>query len=276
MNQPITALNSTALPEAILTQQDVIVKLLVEKYKADVNIADPLGKTPLHVAASTFNDEMVEYLISQGAHINALTSGKETPVMKACMAGCHSIVKTLLFQYKCDITPKNTQGKSILDLLLIYMGKDTQSQYVQELRKLHPAVKFEELISYNKCTSDMLSCLRSLKDVSCLGDAGREVLRKLQNIRKEHDEQKTSEPRCSKRISLQLQNTNSTLLDDENDERPATPDNTTTYLELNKSIECHSLLSLESHKLSKSSQKTSFKNYFSTKLPTRIKQYTYC
>ena len=49
------------------------VKYLVEEHGADVNLADSWGYTPLHYAASRGDNEMILYLMSEGADISAIT-----------------------------------------------------------------------------------------------------------------------------------------------------------------------------------------------------------
>jgi ankyrin repeat protein len=49
------------------------VKYLVEEKGADVNLPDGWGYTPLHYAASRGDNAMIEYLVSKGANIKAVT-----------------------------------------------------------------------------------------------------------------------------------------------------------------------------------------------------------
>jgi len=79
------------------------------------------GRTSLHLAASCGNREIVEFLINNGANINAQTSvyyylwvflrvffkGGETPAMKACYFGQEEVMNDLIFRYRCDLTIAN-------------------------------------------------------------------------------------------------------------------------------------------------------------------------
>jgi ankyrin repeat protein len=49
------------------------VEYLVEEHGADVNLRDSWGYTPLHYAASRGDNEMIEYLVAQGADVRAIT-----------------------------------------------------------------------------------------------------------------------------------------------------------------------------------------------------------
>ncbi len=56
------------------------VKYLVEELHADVNAADHNGNTALHNAASRGDNEMIEYLVSQGADVRAVNRSGQTTV----------------------------------------------------------------------------------------------------------------------------------------------------------------------------------------------------
>ena len=49
------------------------VKYLVEERGADINLPDSWGYTPLHYAAVRGGDELIEYLVSKGADVKALS-----------------------------------------------------------------------------------------------------------------------------------------------------------------------------------------------------------
>ena len=49
------------------------VTYLVEEHGADVNLTDSWGYRPLHYAASRGDNELIEYLLSQGADVTAIT-----------------------------------------------------------------------------------------------------------------------------------------------------------------------------------------------------------
>ena len=57
----------TALMEAVYVGRWAIIKLLVEKYKVDVNVKDINGQTAYDVAVKEDYDSIMEYLLSHGA-----------------------------------------------------------------------------------------------------------------------------------------------------------------------------------------------------------------
>jgi ankyrin repeat protein len=56
------------------------VKFLVEELGADVNARDHNGYTPLHHAASRGDNELIRYLVSQGADVKAVSRSGQTTV----------------------------------------------------------------------------------------------------------------------------------------------------------------------------------------------------
>jgi ankyrin repeat protein/Flp pilus assembly protein TadD len=72
-----------------------IVKYLL-KNKADANIVDSRGNTPLHTAALWMNDEIVDLLIKAGANVNARDKVDVTPLITALRSGSDQSVRLLL------------------------------------------------------------------------------------------------------------------------------------------------------------------------------------
>ena len=50
-----------------------VLKYLIDEHGADVDLRDSWGYTPLHYAASRGDDEMIRYLVAQGADVGAVT-----------------------------------------------------------------------------------------------------------------------------------------------------------------------------------------------------------
>jgi hypothetical protein len=56
------------------------VKWLVEEQGADVNLPDSWGYTPLHYAAARGGNDLIEYLVSKGADVKAVSVLGQSPV----------------------------------------------------------------------------------------------------------------------------------------------------------------------------------------------------
>jgi ankyrin repeat protein len=59
-------------------------KVLILKYKADVNIKDECGNTPLHRISPHSPKELIDLLLSNGADINDINDFVNTPLHVAC------------------------------------------------------------------------------------------------------------------------------------------------------------------------------------------------
>lgn len=63
---------------------DTQVAVFLLKKGVDIDLKDKDGRTPLHVAASTNHSEMIEWLVEQGAELEARTNvEKQTPLHHA-------------------------------------------------------------------------------------------------------------------------------------------------------------------------------------------------
>lgn len=92
----------------------------------DVNRILEVGRMPLHVAADFGQDEVVEYLISKGANVNAPDKHGITPLLSACYEGHVSCVKILL-EKGADKNCKGPDGLCAFEA--------TESDAVKELLK---------------------------------------------------------------------------------------------------------------------------------------------
>mmetsp|Transcript_17364 Transcript_17364/g.19796 ORF Transcript_17364/g.19796 Transcript_17364/m.19796 type:complete len:219 (-) Transcript_17364:53-709(-) len=145
INGPLTATGTKPLHQAILSGRDGLAKEFVERYQCDVNITDNNSRSALHFAAACGNLDMIKYLVSHGADVNAQTIGGETPAMKACMAGEENCVNEFIFSYRCNLALSNACGKTLLDLYPLYMGKLKYEALVERLFALE-IIKRETLM----------------------------------------------------------------------------------------------------------------------------------
>lgn len=65
--------------------------------RANVNLADVEGVSPLFVAASRGNTELAKLLISASAALNAQTIEGETPLKAAVRAGHRKVIQILVY-----------------------------------------------------------------------------------------------------------------------------------------------------------------------------------
>ncbi|KAK3794181.1 hypothetical protein RRG08_049581 [Elysia crispata] len=89
------------------------VKTFVEKESMDVNI-EVQGRLPLHYAADYGQTDVLEYLLSKGAKVNAPDKYGITPLLSAIFEGHTSSVK-LLLEKNADKTGKSPDGASYID-----------------------------------------------------------------------------------------------------------------------------------------------------------------
>uniref|UniRef100_A0AAZ1XEC4 Myotrophin n=1 Tax=Oreochromis aureus TaxID=47969 RepID=A0AAZ1XEC4_OREAU len=80
----------------------------------DVNRTLDGGRKPLHYAADFGQTDVVEFLISKGADINAPDKHGFTPLMTACFEGHLSCVK-LLLEKGADKDQKSPDGMTALE-----------------------------------------------------------------------------------------------------------------------------------------------------------------
>ncbi|KAK7895539.1 hypothetical protein WMY93_020864 [Mugilogobius chulae] len=92
----------------------------------DVNRILECGRMPLHVAADFGQDEVVKYLLSKGAKVNAQDKHGITPLLAACYEEHVSCVKILLAE-GADKTLKGPDGKNAFE--------SAESETLRELLK---------------------------------------------------------------------------------------------------------------------------------------------
>ncbi|KAJ3271092.1 Ankyrin repeat domain-containing protein 16 [Borealophlyctis nickersoniae] len=89
------------------------LKVLIDNYGADANVANRFGRRPLH--ESIEHPESVEYLLDHGADPNGFKHGTWTPLMIAAHKNLLPVVN-LLHSHGALLTPVNKDGWTALHL----------------------------------------------------------------------------------------------------------------------------------------------------------------
>jgi len=105
------------------------VKLYIEKVGCPTEVKNSLGQTPLMAACEHQRVDVVEFLLSKGASINASDVWLTTPLHYAHMSGCNQLV-ALLQEKGADSTRRDYWGRTPRQY---YPKFSTNSQYLPQL-----------------------------------------------------------------------------------------------------------------------------------------------
>ena len=108
-----------------------IVELLLNKYKAIVDLSTFDGSSPLHVACEHGFADIVQLLINSQANINAKMNDGTTAIMLACQNGHLSIVQMLVSAGQCNLISQRLDGVTAL-FLVVQHGHETIFDYLIE------------------------------------------------------------------------------------------------------------------------------------------------
>jgi len=53
--------------------------------------------------------------------------------MRACYFGEENLLKDFIFEYNCDLTIQNNQGKTLCDQILTFFGYEKQQAIVKQI-----------------------------------------------------------------------------------------------------------------------------------------------
>lgn len=97
--------------EAVMDNDLVKVKALIEKDTSIINVKDNAGNTLLHNAAIAGSAVIAELLISKGADINSKNSQQNAPLHESLINGKNEVAK-LLIEKGCELQGQNSEGKT--------------------------------------------------------------------------------------------------------------------------------------------------------------------
>jgi ankyrin repeat protein len=113
--------------------QPEVLKLLLDTYKADPNIRNNNGGTPLHVAASQAQPECARILIDRGADVNARTQNDSTPLHFAAFKGQsgHFAALKILVESGADVNALTDTGATPLSMAMFRQNTEIAA-YLRE------------------------------------------------------------------------------------------------------------------------------------------------
>lgn len=109
---PATGLS--ALSAAAAEGHSDVIRLLVRTGKADVNISDLSGRTPIFYAVEQNKPDALRTLLSLGANVNAQDNNGVTPLMRASAKNRQDCVDILLSQKGIDPNLKDFQDRTAI------------------------------------------------------------------------------------------------------------------------------------------------------------------
>jgi len=125
LSNPATDVNlinksgENALMMAAFDGQLALVRTLVIEKKAAVN---KLGWAPIHYAVTNGHLEIAQFLMANGAQVNALSPSETTPLMMSIGSGNVKLIKYLL-DNGADLRMRNHEGYTAIDVAQLF-GKD--------------------------------------------------------------------------------------------------------------------------------------------------------
>lgn len=109
------------------------VKLLVTEKKAAVNKP---GWAPIHYASTNGHLKIVQFLMANGAMINALSPSETTPLMMSIGSGNEELIKYLL-DNGADLSMRNHEGYTAIDIAQLFGKDDIRNGLTSRWQKLY-------------------------------------------------------------------------------------------------------------------------------------------
>ncbi|MBU3621641.1 ankyrin repeat domain-containing protein [Polynucleobacter sp. CS-Odin-A6] len=110
-----------------------LVETMVLKNKALVNKS---GWTALHYACSAGKLSVAEFLVANGAKVNALSPSDTTPLMMAVSSGNELLIKFLL-DNGADLSMRNHEGYSAIDVAVLFNRDEVSTGLMSRWLKLY-------------------------------------------------------------------------------------------------------------------------------------------
>lgn len=125
-----------------------IVKLMFTIQPAEKKICltctDAQKMTPLHCAAMFDHPEIVQYLVSEGADINALDKEHRSPLLLAASRAGWKTVHTLI-RMGADISVKDVNHRNVLHLVIMNGGR--LEEFAKEVSKTQSNAQLLQLLN---------------------------------------------------------------------------------------------------------------------------------
>ncbi|HBK44096.1 MULTISPECIES: ankyrin repeat domain-containing protein [unclassified Polynucleobacter] len=109
------------------------VKMLVLEKKASVN---KRGWAPIHYAATNGHLQIVQFLMTHGAKVNAFSPSETTPLMMAIGSGNDELIKYLL-DNGADLSLRNHEGYTAIDIAQLFGKDDIRDGLTSRWQKLY-------------------------------------------------------------------------------------------------------------------------------------------
>jgi ankyrin repeat protein len=135
---------TTEISDAMITeasQEDTSLSSVLSKLasgdKSTINSPNSFGLSPLQLAVSMNQVEIVAVLLERGAEVNMINSYGQTALHIAVTCGYLEVIETLLTSVDIDLNLRNKQGQTAYQLAAeaYYLGQETKTCYMEALKK---------------------------------------------------------------------------------------------------------------------------------------------
>ncbi|VDM95657.1 unnamed protein product, partial [Thelazia callipaeda] len=127
----VDAHGNTLLHVACRSSNNEILQLLADYEEIDVNIANDMGWTVLHEAASTGNLNSLKILYKLRANANVLDKEDRTPLHIAAAAGYTHIVNLLIEKFEGSVRARTRDGSTLLHVAALSGHADTALTFLK-------------------------------------------------------------------------------------------------------------------------------------------------